>query len=94
MKNAGQVLVGVQVSEKGTRLSEKENKYLFRVADSANKIEIKRAVEEVFKVGVTAVNTMNCRGKQKRARNGKIGKRPDWKRAVVTLKEGDRIDLT
>lgn len=80
------------ISEKATILSERQNKYVFKVADDANKIQIKSAVEELFKVTVVKVRTMRMRGKRKRVRF-QIGKTPDWKKAVVTLKEGDRIEL-
>ena len=94
MKDPGMIIKGVQVTEKGTDLRERENKYLFEVDLSANKIEIKRAVESLFNVSVAAVNTMKYRGKKKRERTVRYGRRPDWKRAVVTLKEGSKIDLT
>ena len=81
------------VSEKGTRLKETANQYLFEVAKDANKIEIKAAVEEAFKVKVTGVRTMNRQGKAKRLRTASYGKTSDWKRAVVTLKDGDSINL-
>lgn len=82
----------IQITEKGSALLE-QNKYLFRVAPGANRIEVKRAVEELFKVHVTKVNTMNYRGKAKRERTARYGRRADWKRAVVTLKDGDEIPL-
>jgi large subunit ribosomal protein L23 len=66
---------------------------LFTVAPDSNKIEIKRAVEQLFDVKVEKVNTMNYEGKKKRQRTMKYGKRPDWKRAVVTLAEDHKIDL-
>lgn len=94
MSDARSIIQGIQVSEKGTALSESQNKYFLRVAPSANKIEIKRAVEELFKVHVAKVNTLNYLGKLKRTRTARPGKRSDWKRAVVTLKEGHKIDLT
>ena len=84
----------VQLTEKGATLSESQNKYLFRVARGANKMEIKQAVESLYKVSVTSVNTMNYLGKRKRERRMDFGKRSDWKRAVVTLKEGDTLDFT
>lgn len=91
----GQVIIKrLDLTEKGARLSEKENKYLFEVAGDANKIEIKRAVEQLFKVKVMRVNTLNRQGKAKRNRRQQVGYRPSWKRAIVTLKEGDKIDLT
>ncbi len=88
------VIERVQLTEKGAALSESHNKYLFRVARGANKMEIKQAVESLYKVTVTSVNTMNYLGKRKRERRMDFGKRSDWKRAVVTLKEGDTLDFT
>ena len=67
-------------------------KYLFWVDKAANKIEIKKAVEEIYKVKVKSVNTLTMRGKKKRVRFIE-GKTPDWKKAVVTLKAGDKIDV-
>jgi len=78
-------------TEKST-LYEPQNKYLFLVAKSANKIQIKRAVEEVYKVKVKNVNTAIVMGKMKRVRY-QIGKTPDFKRAMVTLKEGQKIEV-
>ena len=66
--------------------------YAFEVDPNANKIEIQRAVEQLFKVTVIQVRTANVLGKMKRL-GRRYGKRPDWKRAIVTLKEGDRIDF-
>ncbi|MFC1498658.1 50S ribosomal protein L23 [Verrucomicrobiota bacterium] len=94
MKDLSSVITKIQITEKGTDLAGRENKYLFRVATSANKIDVKRAVEKIYGVTVTGVNTMNYLGKKKRERTRNYGKREDWKRAVVTLKEGDKIDLT
>lgn len=93
MKSPDSIIKDMQVTEKGTAL-EKENKYLFRVAPSANKMEIKRAVEKLFSVSVTKVNTMKYRGKKKRERTARYGKKADWKRAVVTLREGSSIEKT
>lgn len=73
-------------TEKST-LYEPEGKYLFLVDNSANKIQIKRAVEEIYKVKVKDINTSISRGKMKRVRY-QIGKAPDYKKAIVTLKEG------
>jgi len=94
MKDPADIIVEMQVTEKGTDLNVAHNKYLFRVAPSANKIEVKQAVEKLFGVTVTGVNTQNYRGKRKRERTVRYGKRSDWKRAVVTLKSGDTIDVT
>ncbi len=80
------------ISEKSTLLTERDNKYVFEVDTHANKIQIKRAIEEVFKVGVTKVRTMRVRGKAKRVRF-KVGLTPERKKAIVTLKQGDRIEL-
>ena len=68
------------------------NKYLFWVDKSSNKVEIKRAVEGIYKVKVNNVNTMVIKGKPKRVRYT-MGKTSDWKKAVVTLKAGDKIDV-
>ncbi|MBC8552195.1 MAG: 50S ribosomal protein L23 [Nitrospira sp.] len=92
MKNKYGVLVGPMLTEKGTMLKEQQNKVLFKVATAANKIEIRLAVEEMFKVKVSSVATINCMGKKKRM--GKTqGKRPDWKKAIVTLKDGEKLDF-
>jgi len=92
MKNSYEVLLGPMLTEKGTLMKEMDNKVLFRVARHANKIEIKKAVEEIFKVKVDCVRTINVRGKKKRM--GKFeGKRPDWKKAIVSLKEGEQLDF-
>jgi large subunit ribosomal protein L23 len=85
------VLLAPVISEKSYGLID-ENKYTFLVRPDANKTEIKIAVEKVFNVKVTSVNTLNRQGKRKRTRIG-FGKRNDTKRAVVSLAEGDRIDL-
>ena len=94
MKEARNIIRGMLLTEKGTHLSEKDNQYLFRVDPTANKIDIKRAVEEAFGVHVTKVNTMNRSGKKKRERTMQFGRTAGWKRAVVTLRQGDSIDLT
>lgn len=94
MRAAELIIKRLDLTEKGSVLTEKQNQYLFEVARDANKIEIKRAVEQLFKVGVVKVNTLTRTGKAKRNRRGGIGFRPDWKRAIVTLKDGDKIDLT
>jgi len=80
------------VTEKGSAIRDRENKYLFSVVRDANKIEIKQAVESLFGVKVKSVKTMVMHGKVKRMGIFE-GKRPDWKKAVVTLEEGQTIDL-
>ena len=83
------VVYTVLITERGTKLTEKFNKYIFKVNPASNKVQIKAAVEAIFpEVKVSAVNTMNYLGKSKRMRTAKMGKRPDWKKAVVTLSEG------
>ncbi|HET8916272.1 MAG TPA: 50S ribosomal protein L23 [Propionibacteriaceae bacterium] len=85
------VLLAPVVSEKSYGLLD-ENKYTFLVTLDANKTQIKIAVETVFKVRVTDVNTLNRQGKKRRTRYG-YGKRPDTKRAIVTVAPGERIDI-
>jgi large subunit ribosomal protein L23 len=85
-------LLGPVITEKATQASE-HNQVTFRVRTDATKPEIKRAVEGLFEVKVKAVNTLNVKGKVKRFR-GRPGRRPNWKKAVVTLEEGHAIDVT
>jgi len=94
MKDSYDIVKKLLLTEKGTRLSDIENKFIFKVARDANKVDIKRAVEELFKVKVTKVNTMQRKGKKRRERTVNYGRTADWKRAVVTLAEGSKIDLT
>ena len=91
-KEPYQIVQSLLVTEKGTALSVTNSQYVFRVATDANKIEIRRAVEALFSVKVAAVNVMNLLGKLKRMRSAKAGRRADWRKAVVTLKEG-KIDI-
>jgi large subunit ribosomal protein L23 len=79
-------------TEKGANLKETENKILVEVSCDASKIEIKKAVEEIFKVKVEKVSTLNVRGKFKRYGRS-IGKRPDRKKAIITLKKGEKLDF-
>ena len=79
-------------TEKGTVL-EQDGKYLFMVSKKANKIQIKRAIEQIYKVKVQSVNTMVVPGKLRRVRQ-ELGKTPEWKKAVVTLREGNKIEVT
>ncbi len=85
------VIKKVQVSEKGTLLAE-ASQYVLEVAPDANKQEIRKAVEETFGVHVLAVNTQNYAGKKRMLRNRRIVQASDWKRAIVTLKAGERIE--
>jgi len=79
-------------TEKGTTL-EPDRQYLFEVAKSATKIQIRSAVEQIYNVKVQAVNTAVVSGKKKRVRQ-ELGRTPDWKKAIVTLKEGSKIETT
>lgn len=86
-----QVVLGPVITEKATQGSE-HNQVTFRVLLDAKKPEIKAAVEELFSVKVKSVNTLRVKGKTKRFRNVP-GRRPDWKKAVVTLQDGQAIDV-
>jgi large subunit ribosomal protein L23 len=89
--NPRDILLRPVISEKSYRLAD-DGKYTFLVDPDANKTQIRQAVEAIFTVKVTGVNTANRAGKRRRTRYG-YGKRPDTKRAIVSLAEGDRIDL-
>lgn len=92
MKSAYDIIQAPLVTEKNNVLAE-ESKYVFKVSPDAGKIEIGKAVEELFNVKVKSVNIMNYKGKPKRAaKSYKMGRRADWKKAVVTLSEGS-IDV-
>jgi large subunit ribosomal protein L23 len=89
---ATEVIKGPVITEKGTLVTETANQYVFRVHPRANKVDIRRAVENLFKVKVEQVRTARQLGKVRRV--GKhLGRRPDWKKAYVTLAEGSRIDF-
>ena len=88
------------LSEKGTILSEKQNKYVFQVEKKSNKLEIKQAIENKFKVKIQKVATLNMKGKRKNLTirsNGNVlrtsGNRANWKKAIVTLQDGYSIDI-
>ena len=83
----------VVLTEKATLLSEKLNQYVFRVSPRANKIQIKQAVETLMKKKVVRVNTANYAGKKKRERRADFGRRTHWKKAIVTLAVGEKIDF-
>jgi len=80
------------ITEKGTDLKDRANQYVFEVARDANKIEIKHAVESLFRVKVLRVQTLSVKGKEKRVGRF-VGRTPDWKKALATLKEGDSIEF-
>lgn len=92
--NSFEIIKTVRLTEKGTRQGEQLNQYTVVADRRANKLQIKGAVQELFKVKVTRVNTMNVRGKLRRQRTAQAGRTPNWKKAIVTLKEGDKIVLT
>ncbi|SMB84001.1 LSU ribosomal protein L23P [Desulfonispora thiosulfatigenes DSM 11270] len=91
MLNSRDIIVKPIVTEKSMGVME-ENKYTFKVAKKANKIDIKKAVEDIFKVKVLDVKTMNVKGKVKRVGRS-LGRTSDWKKAIVTLKDGDTIEI-
>ena len=92
MKDIYGIIKRPLVTEKSNNLIGTDNKVTFKVAIKANKNEIQKAVETIFNVTVLRVNTLRMKGKEKRlGRN--VGRRPDWKKAIVTLKEGDRIEI-
>ena len=92
MKDARQIVKRALITEKGSILREQDGQYSFEVDTDANKIEIKRAVETIFKVKVTVVRTQMMHGKVKRLGRS-AGRRPDWKRAIVTLAADQTIEL-
>jgi len=92
MKNIYTIIKKPLFTEKGSNLKELQNKILVEVSRGANKVDIKRAVEEIFKVKVDKVATINTYGKWKRYGKS-IGKRPDRKKAVITLKKGEKLDF-
>jgi large subunit ribosomal protein L23 len=92
MKSHHEVIKAPLISEKGTSLTETANQVLFKVHTDANKIEVKRAVEALFKVTVEQVRMARYLGKMRRIGKS-MGRRSDWKKAYVTLKEGDKIDF-
>jgi large subunit ribosomal protein L23 len=92
-EEARQIIIAPVITEKGTFIQEKYNQYVFRVARRANRIQIKQAVEKIFDVKVEGVRVAIVKGKQRRLGRS-VGFRPDWKKAVVTVKEGDTINLS
>lgn len=91
-KDAHQILIRPLLTEKMTQLKEQQNKVCFLVSPQANKIEIKRAAEEVLKVKINSVNIINTTGKRKRLGRYE-GKRSDLKKAILTLKKGEKLEL-
>ncbi|MHB0996310.1 MAG: 50S ribosomal protein L23 [Elusimicrobiales bacterium] len=91
--NFTEVLIAPILSEKSVNIKDAENRYTFRVNPKSNKTEIKKAIETLFKVKVTAVRTANLPGKLHKVGRYE-GYRSDWKKAVVTVKAGQKIDMT
>ena len=92
--NSFEIIKTVRLTEKGTRQGENYNQYTVVADQRANKTQIRQAVQELFKVKVTKVNTLNVRGKDRRQAHRPGRQALDWKKAIVTLKEGDKIVLT
>jgi large subunit ribosomal protein L23 len=92
--NAFEIIKTARLTEKGSIQSDKYNQYTVVADRRANKTQIRQAVQELFKVKVIEVHTMNVRGKLRRQRTPQAGKSRDWKKAIVTLKAGDKIVLT
>jgi len=92
--NAFDVIKSVRITEKGTTQADKFNQYTVVADRRANKLQIRQAVQELFKVKVTRVNTVNVEGKARRQKTKQAGWDADWKKAIVTLKKGDKISLT
>ena len=94
MRDPLHIVKSVRLTEKATALSEKHNQYVLAVVPSATKQEIKHAVKVLFQKTAVRVNTMQVDGKKKRRVGGyDMGQRNDWKKAIVTLKEGEKIEL-
>ena len=92
MRTPHEIIRRPVITEKGTELKDHANQYLFEVARDANKIEIKHAIESLFRVKVLQVRTFAVKGKEKRVGRF-VGRTPNWKKAVATLKEGDSIEF-
>lgn len=92
MKAAREIILEPLMTEKGTSMREVQNKYIFKVAINANRLEIRRAIEELFKVKVQSVRTQRVFGKIKRYGRYQ-GRRPSWKKAIAGLAKGSKIEL-
>ena len=89
--NSNDIIIRPIISEKSTELME-QNKYVFQVARDANKLTVKQALKDLFNVTAESVNVLNVRGKNRRLRF-RVGKRAAWKKAIVTLRAGDKIEI-
>lgn len=88
-----QIIRNLRFTEKSTLLTDNLNKYVFEVAPHANKIEIRKAIEELFGKKVVSVNTSHHRGKERRKRTAAAGRTAAWKKAVVTLAAGEKLEV-
>ncbi|MDR1146836.1 MAG: 50S ribosomal protein L23 [Verrucomicrobiales bacterium] len=93
MKNPYDIIKTARITEKAGALTERHNQYVFKVDRAATKLDIKYAIEEIFKKKVKSVNTLRVTGKKKRERTANYGRKPSWKKAMVTLKAGDKLEL-
>jgi len=89
-----QSVISPHVTEKATMVADKFNQVIFKVRKSATKMQVKEAIETMFKVDVKAVNLSNVKGKTKKASRNTMGKRADWKKAYVSIKAGQEINFT
>jgi large subunit ribosomal protein L23 len=93
MNEPTNLIQNIRLTEKASLLGEKNNQYVFRVDPRANKLQIKQAIEDLFGKKVVRVNTCQYAGKKKRERRADFGRRVHWKKAIVTLAKGEKIDL-
>ena len=93
MNEPTNLIHNIRLTEKASLLGEKNNQYAFRVDPRANKLQIKQAIQELFGKKVIRVNTAQYAGKKKRERRADFGRRAHWKKAIVTLAQGEKIDL-
>jgi len=91
--NAFEIIKTVRITEKGAAQSARCNQYTVVADPRANKVQIRKAIQELFKVTVTGVSTLNVRGKSRRQNTKQAGVSPAWKKAIVTLKKDDKISL-
>jgi large subunit ribosomal protein L23 len=93
MKNPYDIIKTARITEKAGALTEKYNQYVFKVDNKATKQDIRYAIEEIFKKKVAKVNTLRVTGKKKRERTASFGRKASWKKAIVTLKAGEKLEL-
>jgi large subunit ribosomal protein L23 len=93
MNEPTNIIQNIRLTEKASLLIDKNNQYVFRVDIKANKLQIKQAIEQILGKKVVRVNTCQYAGKKKRERRADFGRRVHWKKAIVTLAQGEKIDL-